>query len=661
MSSIIIIDKDARFAEDVVSYIALMDSMFQWNANSCGPESADVLTDIITDAKEEMKVAGDNVCRIAISASLVNSIDVSRYQNDPELEVVTFAHTEEELKKISKLPYKSYGMCGDMSKTLASRIYEENFEDLQSAESPEAKAPVEKESKKSPVREIPPTENKQEKKSTPEPVTARKEEPEDDEFDPEEYMNDMDSNEPSPLFATRKRSRIEEPSVPRKETVPDEPKERTSRTRRQDEPPVMNKKYRTYEEADMGTDDMDTYYERRRESNTPTPRSAERRQKYDDIADYNEPSNDSRNSTFGFSPDEFGNADLRDLSRFNTKRSRAEQEEAEMTELMRQKRNMEIVNHDAGTEKNPATVITFASAKGGVGKTTLCVELATMLAMTKHGNSTYKVCIIDLNTDFGNVAVSLQLNMKKMCMTYWASDIEARIASGYDPDKITYTRAEIRSYLQQPPQNPKSMSDQPREGLENLYILCAPFNNIDSTMLKIEDVKIMMDNVINNGDFDYVLIDTGNNTRNTTFAADVRAKYVFMVVTQDINCAASNRFYHDLFAQLSNKHDIDMSKFKAVINMAHSKKAVGIGKKDVATFMRGMNKNFPIDTICVIDYNTDVALATNNGLPLVYTNSAHRFTKSIGHLASFLNSEEYVLEPPKKQGLFSRLFRKREE
>ena len=52
-----------------------------------------------------------------------------------------------------------------------------------------------------------------------------------------------------------------------------------------------------------------------------------------------------------------------------------------------------------------AAVVTVFSPKGGVGKTTMAVNLA--LALTDKGAR--KVCLVDLDLAFGDVAITLQL------------------------------------------------------------------------------------------------------------------------------------------------------------------------------------------------------------------------------------------------------------
>jgi len=54
-------------------------------------------------------------------------------------------------------------------------------------------------------------------------------------------------------------------------------------------------------------------------------------------------------------------------------------------------------------------VVTVFSAKGGTGKTTISTNLAVALAE----GGTYRVCLVDLDLAFGDVAISLQLNPRR--------------------------------------------------------------------------------------------------------------------------------------------------------------------------------------------------------------------------------------------------------
>jgi pilus assembly protein CpaE len=62
-------------------------------------------------------------------------------------------------------------------------------------------------------------------------------------------------------------------------------------------------------------------------------------------------------------------------------------------------------NHDDGEDSGRGVVVTVFSAKGGCGKTTLASNLAASLA----DNGRREVCLVDLDLNFGDVAIVLQL------------------------------------------------------------------------------------------------------------------------------------------------------------------------------------------------------------------------------------------------------------
>lgn len=58
-----------------------------------------------------------------------------------------------------------------------------------------------------------------------------------------------------------------------------------------------------------------------------------------------------------------------------------------------------------GGERRTGRVVTVFSAKGGCGKTTIATNLAAALAV----DGTRKVCLLDLDLEFGDVAIAMQL------------------------------------------------------------------------------------------------------------------------------------------------------------------------------------------------------------------------------------------------------------
>lgn len=313
-------------------------------------------------------------------------------------------------------------------------------------------------------------------------------------------------------------------------------------------------------------------------------------------------------------------------------------EEQEKRKMMQRQAHMNetkmAVERDMGNMKNPAKVVTVFSAKGGVGKTTLTCEIGTYLALTEHGKGKFKVCVADFNIDFGDIMNTLNFDPSKASMTIWAADIRERLLMGEREEDINYTEAQISMYLQQ-------------SEATGLYALIAPTTNEDSMDITDVELEIMLRNLTDNGGFDFVICDTGNNTRDSSFIPLERADEVLLVLTQNVNTANCNIS----FLSTMEKIGFDTSKIKLVINKVQPSKSVGISAEEVEEAFR------PFQVAATLKDSNDVKHSNNIGKPLVF-NSGHEFTKGIGIIASQLIGENFVLEQPKKKGFFQRLFRK---
>lgn len=113
---------------------------------------------------------------------------------------------------------------------------------------------------------------------------------------------------------------------------------------------------------------------------------------------------------------------------------------------------------------------------------------------------------MDYNIDFGDVRSTLHIENDKFNLTHWAEEVQELLEKGKAPEEISFSREEIESFL--------TVSKK-----SGLYVLTAPHTNEDSMGIESEALSIILDNLIRNGGFDYIICDTGNNTRDSTMIA----------------------------------------------------------------------------------------------------------------------------------------------
>lgn len=298
------------------------------------------------------------------------------------------------------------------------------------------------------------------------------------------------------------------------------------------------------------------------------------------------------------------------------------------------------VNEDLRVKKALCKLITVYAAKGGVGKTTIATSIAVLLAMTSTGRRPTKVCVVDYNIDFGDVRPTLGFSSKGVDMYNWSLDIDSKIENGEDPDDINYSSEDIENRFLQKKVFKKVLYGNDIE----IYGLIAPILHEDSMNVSEDAISVMLRNLQENGDFDYIICDTGNNTRDSSFTALEFADRVLLINTQDVTTVSCN----DSFLVAMKKLKFDLSKISLVINNIVPAKETGVSVKDI-------EETVPFPCIARIRRNNGVILANNKGIPLVF-NANTQFTKEIQNIVSVITDEELQMRP-KKKGLLSR-FRK---
>ena len=295
-------------------------------------------------------------------------------------------------------------------------------------------------------------------------------------------------------------------------------------------------------------------------------------------------------------------------------------------ETMEQRRPVEM------QEEKRTKVISVYSAKGGVGKSTLSANIALYLSMMDHGRDKYRVCLVDYNIESGDVRTLLGFKGDKLVdMGIWAEDIHQMIKRNANPNHITFTRDQIYRYLT------------PYHDKTGLYVLLAPMLHENAQFIEAEEIQVMLRNIIQNGEFDFVICDTADNTSDSSYCALEASDEVFLVCTQDVTTATRN----DSVMRSLKHTGMDMSKFSIIINNVTSKRKAGVSVSEIESYFEG----YP----CIgrVHESSDVLHANNYASPLVLK-PRHAFTEDLKKIVLHILNQKDEDEAPKKGGLFRR-------
>ena len=321
--------------------------------------------------------------------------------------------------------------------------------------------------------------------------------------------------------------------------------------------------------------------------------------------------------------------------KINSKKNKNKYEEDDLDDPIEDRVSREF-RRDSGKTKTETKVITVYSAKGGVGKTTISSELATYLALVNVRKRKLRVCIIDYNIDFGDVRSTVHMGADGLNLTHWAEEVQELMRKGKEPEDIYYSKSEIEDWLR-------------RDKKSGLYVLPAPITNEDSMGIESEALSVILNNIIDNGEFDYVICDTGNNTRDSTMIALEKATTILLIMTQNVNTANCDK----AFIETMKSIDFDLSNVKLVINSIMPQKSTSVSVQEIVDF-------FPYDCVGKLKFDTDVIKAGNLGEPLAF-NPEHNFTKQLRSLVSYILKEgdfDSDAKIEKKKSLLDKLLRR---
>lgn len=252
-----------------------------------------------------------------------------------------------------------------------------------------------------------------------------------------------------------------------------------------------------------------------------------------------------------------------------------------------------------------ARLLTVFSPKGGVGKTTLAVNLA--LALAQEGK---RVCLVDLDLAFGDVAITLQLFPLRTL-----SDA-VPLESGLDVDSIDQLLTEHR---------------------DGIHTLVAPVQPDAKDTIRASLVSKVL--TLLKQRFEYVVVDTAPTFDEHVLQAIDETDELLLVTTMDVPTLKNVKVAIETLDLLSFPAD----RRRLVLNRADDK--VGLTVEKIESTL-GMKVSARIPT------SPQVASATNAGEPIVSSSPRHAVSKAIAALAESVqggsDSPQAAAEPGRR-------------
>jgi len=285
-------------------------------------------------------------------------------------------------------------------------------------------------------------------------------------------------------------------------------------------------------------------------------------------------------------------------------------------EIMAAFRKYRMSDHGSAEGMTHGKIVSVFGMKGGVGATTIAINLAVNLAQ----HTKKRVVLVDLNLQLGNAALFLNIKPK-----YSIVDIAGGIEE-IDPVTVKgiLPRHDSGIYLLSGPPRPEQ-AELVRE------------NHLDRILMVLRSM------------FDFIIIDTTNVLGELALRALDESEMILAVLTDDLAAIYNARQCLDIFERMGYGQD----KVRLVMNRGVSNR--GISSQDVEksisypVFWKIPNEKYPT-----------VLSSLNQGIPISLFKPHSKLSASFRDLAKRLNEEFYPEEektsPKKKAGLARRLF-----
>ena len=265
-------------------------------------------------------------------------------------------------------------------------------------------------------------------------------------------------------------------------------------------------------------------------------------------------------------------------------------DEAAVTDAVRRAHQLSTALRGPGGAAHRGSVVTVFSPKGGVGKTTVAVNLA--LALADRGAR--RVCLVDLDLGFGDVAITLQL--------FPTHTIEQAVGAEHTLDP-----AQLDGLLTRHEQS--------------LMVLAAPAHPDVRERVTPTLVSTLLQTLRES--FDHVVVDTAPAFDDATLTALDETDECVLVTTLDVPTLKNVK------VALETMDTLDLAGGHRHLLLNRADDAVGIGVDKVEAIL-GMPVSVQVAT------SLDVAASTNTGTPIISSRPDHPTSVAVLDLAQRL-------------------------
>jgi pilus assembly protein CpaE len=244
--------------------------------------------------------------------------------------------------------------------------------------------------------------------------------------------------------------------------------------------------------------------------------------------------------------------------------------------------------------KEPARVVIFYGAKGGVGTTTLAINTAIAL----HKELGKRVCLIDANLQFGDHRVFMDLGLDKM------SIVDLATAPAFDIELIRHILVRHES---------------------GIDLLLAPPSPETAELVTSDHLPEIINQMA--GEFDYIVLDVDKRLDEVNLRIMDVAQTIFVVMTADLPCLKNVRLVLETIGHLGYAE----GKVKLILN--RSSAFTGINVKNAESALKRR-----IDYQIINEYRAAIG-ALNSGAPFMYTKVDSALGKDVSDFVKAMDKE----------------------